>query len=168
LQVLIAKIVESYNPANGQPKEKAPSGDKGQSRRFEWFFTPVLGPLLLNRWLTGILLGVGLTQLVLVATGINGWQCPIRATVGITCPGCGLTTAMTLLAKGQWATAVETHAFVPIFFGVLALMVAAIVLPRPYLKKLSRTVAVLECKTGITAIITLGMILYWLLRNFIF
>ena len=168
MQVLIAKIVKSYNPAYGQPKEKAPSGDKGQSRRFEWFFTPVLGPLFLNRWLTGILLGVGLTQLVLVAAGINGWQCPIRATVGITCPGCGLTTAMTLLTTGQWATAVETHAFAPIFFGVLALMVAAIVLPRPYLKKLSRTVAVLECKTGITAIITLGMILYWLLRNFIF
>jgi NhaP-type Na+/H+ or K+/H+ antiporter len=75
---------------------------------------------------------------------------------------------MTLLANGRWATAVETHAFAPIFFGVLVLMVAALVLPRPYSKKLSTTVAVLEGKTGITAIITLGMIFYWLLRNFIF
>ena len=168
MQVLIAKIVESYNPAYRQPEKKAPSGDEVKSRRLEWFFTPVLGPLLLNRWLTGILLGVGLTQLVLVAAGINGWQCPIRATVGITCPGCGLTTAMTLLAIGQWETAAETHAFAPIFFGVLALMVAALVLPRPYRKKIFTTVAVLECKTGITAIITLGMIFYWLLRNIIF
>jgi hypothetical protein len=75
---------------------------------------------------------------------------------------------MTLLAKGQWAAAVQTHVFAPIFFGVLAVMVAAIVLPRPFQKKLSTAVAVLERKTGITAIITLGMILYWLLKNFIF
>jgi hypothetical protein len=168
LQVLIAKIVESHNPAYGQRTKKAPSGDTGKSRRFEWFFTPVLGPLLLNRWLIRIFLGVGLIQLILVATGLNGWQCPIRATVGITCPGCGLTTAMTLLAKGQWATAVETHAFAPIFFGVLALMMAAIMFPRSYLKKLSTRVAALERKTGVTAIITLGMVCYWLLRNFIF
>jgi hypothetical protein len=168
LQVLIAKIVESYNPAYGQPKEKAPSGDKGKSRRFEWFFTPVLGPLLLNRWLIGIFLGIGLIQLILVATGINGWQCPIRATVGITCPGCGLTTAMTLLAKVQWAAAVDVHAFAPFFWVVLALMVAALLFPRPYQKKLATTVAVLERKTGITTIITLGMVFYWLLREIIF
>ena len=80
MQVLIAKIVESYNPAHGQPTKKAPSGDKGKSRRFEWFFTPVLGPLLLNRWLIGIFLGVGLTQLILVASGLTGWQCPIKST----------------------------------------------------------------------------------------
>ena len=154
MQVLITKIVASTTTR--------------KAGGFEWFFTPVLGALLLNRWLTGIVLGVGLIQLVFVAAGIYGWQCPIRATVGITCPGCGLTTAMTLMATGRWATAVETHAFAPIFFGVLALMIAGIVLPRPYLQKLSTTVAALECKTGITAIITLGMIFYWLLRNLVF
>jgi hypothetical protein len=166
LQVLIAKIVESYT--YGQPGKTAPSGDTGKSRHFKWFFAPVLGPLLSNRWLIGIFLGVGLTQLILVATGLNGWQCPIRATVGITCPGCGLTTAMTLLAKGQWAAAVAMHAFAPIFFVVLVLMIAALVFPRQYLKKLSTAVAVLERKTGVTAIITLGMVFYWLLRDFIF
>jgi hypothetical protein len=168
LQVRIAKIAESYNPAHGQSRKKNHSGEKGKSRRFEWFFTPVLGPFLLNRWLIGIFLGAGLSQLILVAAGLNGWQCPINATAGITCPGCGLTTAMTLLATGRWATAVETHAFAPIFFGVLVLMMAAIVSPRPVLKKISTRVAVLERKTGLTAIITLGMVLYWLLRVFIF
>jgi hypothetical protein len=75
---------------------------------------------------------------------------------------------MTLLAKGQWATAVAMHAFAPIFFVVLVLMVAALLFPRQYLKKISTTVAVLERKTGVTAIITLGMVFYWLLRDFIF
>jgi hypothetical protein len=164
LQVLIAKIVESYNPAYGQPRKTAPSGDTGISRHLEWFFTPVLAPLLVNRWLIGIFLGVGVTQLILVATGLNGWQCPIRSTFGITCPGCGLTTAMTLLVRGQWATAVGIHPFAPLFLVVLAAMVVAISLPAVYLRKLSTAVAVLERKTGITAIILLGMLFFWLLR----
>jgi len=42
--------------------------------------------------------------------------------------------------------------------------VVAISLPAVYLGKLSTAVAVLERKTGLTAIIMLGMLLYWLLR----
>ena len=168
MQVLIAKIVASYNPAHGQPEKTAPSGNSGKSRPIGWFFTPVLGPLLSNRWLTGIFLGFGLTQLILVATGLTGWQCPIRSTIGTTCPGCGLTTAMALLVKGRWTAAVEMHAFAPFFLMVLALVAAAITLPRQYLVKLSTTVSLLERKTGITAITILGLILYWLLRSFIF
>ena len=168
MQVLIAKIVESYNPAYGQPGKPALSGDTGKSRHFEWFFTPVLAPLLLNRWLIGIFLGVGLTQLILVVSGLNGWQCPIKSTFGITCPGCGLTTAMALMIRGQWATAVSMHAFAPLFLVVLTGMVAAMALPTVYLKKLSTAVAVMERKTGISAIILLGMLLYWLLRAFVF
>jgi len=167
LQVLIAKIVESYNPAYGQPEKTAPCGDPGQSRPFGWFFTPVLGPLLSNRWLVGIFLGVGLSQLALVVTGIGGWQCPIRSTLGITCPGCGLSTAMALLVKGQWAAAIAMHAVAPVFLIALVLVATAIMLPRQYLAKLSMAVSLLERKTGITATIVLGLILYWLLRTFI-
>jgi len=166
LQVLIAKIVESYNPAHGH-KEKAPSGDKGRSRRFEWFFTPVLGSLLSNRWLVGIFLGVGLTQLLLVTFGVSGWQCPIENAFGIRCPGCGLTTAMTLLVTGQWAAAVGMHAFAPLFLVILAGMLVAIALPTDYLSKLSAAITVIERKTGLTAIIMLSMLVYWLLRIFI-
>jgi hypothetical protein len=166
LQVVFPQIAESNNSACGQPRKSAPSGDTDKSRHLEWFFTPVLGPLLLNRRLAGIFLGVGLTQLILVATGLNGWQCPIKSTFGITCPGCGLTTAMTLLVRGQWATAVGMHVFAPLFLAVLAAMVVAISLPGVYLRKLSTAVAVLEHKTGITAIMVLGMVLYWLLRIF--
>lgn len=166
MQVLIAKIVESYNPAHGQPKKTAPSGDTGNSRRLKWIFTPVLASLLLDRRLIGIFLGVGLTQLILVATGWNGWHCPIKSTFGIICPGCGLTTAMVLLARGQWTTAVGMHAYAPLFAVILTLMVVAISLPADYLKKLSTAVAILERKTGITAIMMLSMVGYWLLRVF--
>ena len=167
MQVLIAKIVESYNPAYGQPRKTDPSGDTAKSRHIDWFFTPVMAPLLLNRGLIGIFIGVGVTQLILAATGLNGWQCPIKSTFGIICPGCGLTTAMTLLVRGQWATAVGMHAYAPLFIVILASMVAAILLPAVYLKKFSTAVAILERKTGITAIMMLGMVLYWLLRVFV-
>ena len=166
MQVLIAKIVESYNPAYGQPEKTAPAGDSGKSRPFGWFFTPVLGPLLSNRLLVGFFLGVGLIQLVLVAAGMNAWQCPIQSTIGTTCPGCGLTTAMTLLARGQWTAAVGIHAFAPLFLAVLVVMATAIALPRQYQDKLATAVTVIERKTGITAIITLSMVAYWLLRFF--
>jgi len=164
LQVLIAKIAESYNPADGQSEKDSHGVETGRPAHPEGFFTPVLAPLLLDRWLIGIFLGVGLTLLTLAATGLNGWQCPIRSTSGIICPGCGLTTAMILLVKGRWAAAVEMHAFAPLFGLVLAAMVVAISLPAVYLAKLSTAVAVLERKTGLTAIIMLGMLLYWLLR----
>lgn len=166
MQVLIAKIVESYNPAHGQPASGARSDGKGSSRNLEWFFTPVLGPLLSNRWMIGLVLGVGLTQLILVTVGLQGWQCPIRHGFGIRCPGCGLTTAMSLMITGQWAAAIAMHAFAPLFGVILSGMLTAMALPTHYLKKLSAAIASVERKTGLTAIIIMGMLLYWLLRNF--
>ena len=167
MQLFIAKIVESYNPAYGQPRKTDPSGDRGKSRYIDWFFKPVLAPLLSNRKLIVIFIGVSITQLILVATGLNGWQCPIKSTSGIICPGCGLTTAMTLLVRGQWAAAVGMHAYAPLFIVILTSMVVAISLPVDYLKKISTAVAILERKTGITAIMILGLVLYWLLRIFV-
>ncbi len=167
MQLLSANIAESNNPGCRQPEKTAPSGDAEKFRHRQWFFTPVLAPLLLNRLLIGIFLGIAVTQLILVAGGLNGWQCPIRSTFGAPCPGCGLTTAMALLIRGQWAAAVGMHAFAPFFIVVLAAMAAAVLLPAGYRRKLSAAVSLLERKTAITAIITLGMLLYWLLRVFL-
>ena len=167
MQVLSAKIAESYKPAYGLPGKNGHCDDARRSAYLEGCFRPVLAPLLLDRWLNGIVLGVGLTLLTLVAAGLDGWQCPIRSTFGITCPGCGLTTAMILLVRGRWAAAVGMHAFAPLFGVVLATMVVAISLPAVSLRKLCTAVAVLERKTGISAIIILGMLFYWLLRVFV-
>ena len=71
---------------------------------------------------------------------------------------------MALLVKGRWAAAMEMHAFAPFFLMVLVLVTTASMLPRQYLVTLSTAVSLLERKTGITATIVLGLILYWLLR----
>jgi hypothetical protein len=59
------------------------------------------------------------------------------------------------------------HAYAPLFIVILTSMVVAISLQVDYLKKLSTAVAILERKTGITAIMILGLVLYWLLRVFV-
>ena len=166
MQVLIAKIVESYNPAHGRTATSARLDEKGKSRKMNWFFTPLLGPLLSNRRLTGIFLGVGLILLFLVITGFQGWQCPVNRNFDVICPGCGLTTAMTLLAKGHWSAAIAMHAFAPLFLAILTFMAIAVILPAGYLGKLSSGITVVEKRTGISAIILLSMLLYWLLRIF--
>lgn len=169
LQVLITKIAESYNPAYGHGERKS-SADKSAPlfKGLKWFFTPVMSPLLQNRWVILIFAGIGVVQLALTIAGLPGWQCPIRAVFGVTCPGCGLTTAIALLLKGSWQMSVQTHAFAPLSLIILILMLAAITLPAAYLNKISERVARLERKTGITAIILLSMVIYWLLRVFDF
>lgn len=166
MQVIIAKIVESYNPAHRPAAGPTRPDGKGKSRKLNWFFTPLLGPLLSNRRLTVIFPGVGFILLFLVITGFQGWQCPINRSFGVICPGCGMTTAMKLLVNGQWTAAIEMHAFAPLFLVILTFMAFAAILPAGYLGKLSSGITVVEKKTGISAIILLSMLLYWLLRVF--
>jgi len=166
LQEHISQKAESYNPVCRQPEKASDSSNSGRSRLIEWFFTPVLAPLLQNRWPIIVIAAAGIVQLVLIATGLNGWQCPIRSTFGVTCPGCGLSTAITLLAKGYWVASLQMHVFAPLFLLALIFLVVAIALPAGHLKAVSAGLAALERKTGPTAIVTLAMVFYWLLRVF--
>ena len=168
LQALINRIAESYNPAYGQKPKTAATGQSTKCEYMQWFFRPVLAPLLQSRWFIIIFAGVGVVQLALTITGLTGWQCPIRSTFGVTCPGCGLTTAMAMLLRGNWQMAVQTHAFAPLLLIILMSMLVAIALPAAYLSRITGIVARLEQKTGIAAIILLSMVIYWLLRVFDF
>ena len=164
MQLLINKIAESYNPAYGRSKKaKAPSGPVW-NRIIQWFYTPVLAPLLKNRWLICIFAAFGVAQVMLVFFGLAGWQCPIYEALGVICPGCGMTTAITLLLQGHWHLAVQAHAFAPVILIVLMMMLVAVGLKNAYLSMLSAGVERLERKSGITAILLLGMVVYWLLR----
>jgi len=166
LQLLITKIAESYNPAYRQHRKINSPGYANNARLIKGFYTPILAPLLQNRWLICIFVAIGVAQLMLVFFGLTGWQCPIYETLGVICPGCGLTTAMTMLLQGHWQTAVQTHAFAPVILIVLMMMLVAMGLPTAYLRKLSGRVERLEQKSGITAILLLSMVVYWLLKIF--
>ena len=166
MQLLITKIAESYNPAYGQKQKTKTPGDSIYDRLTEGVFRPVLAPLLQNRLLTCTFVAFGVAQLLLVFFGFTGWQCPIYETLRIICPGCGITTAMALLLQGHWHLALQTHAFAPVILFVFMMLLIVIGLPASYLRKFSGTVKRLEQKSGITAILLLSMVVYWLLRIF--
>lgn len=102
--------------------------------------------------------------LAFTALGLTAWQCPLKSTLGVVCPGCGLTRAMVLLIKGHWQAAVNLHAFAPIVLGAGILLAAAGTMPARFRNRIARKLAVIERRTGFVALIILSALVYWLLR----
>ena len=127
-------------------------------------FAPVLGPLLQSRWIIVLLAAVISALVALTAMGITVWQCPVRSTLGVLCPGCGLTRAMVLLIQGHWHASLHTHAFAPIFLmGVMVLTIISIT-PKKFQKKATRWTTEFEKRTGVVAVLMMAMLTYWIFR----
>lgn len=127
-------------------------------------FAPVLGPLMQNRWIIVLLAAVALALVASTAMGITVWQCPLRSTLGVVCPGCGLTRAMVLLIQGHWHASFHTHAFAPIFLiGVTVLTITSIT-PKKFQQKAARWTTEVEKRTGVVAVLMMAMLTYWIFR----
>jgi hypothetical protein len=145
----------------------SPGLDPQPSRQYStksFFIQPVLAPLAGNRWLSLILLAVFCLQAGLATAGLTGWQCPVRAVFGIPCPGCGLSTALGLLLRGKWRESFTTHAFAPVFLlGAFLLLIVAL-LPGRLRQEAGTRIERIEVRSGIVAILLVGLIVYWLAR----
>jgi hypothetical protein len=131
-------------------------------------FSPVFSPVLRDRKLSGIFTGVALLQGGLVLFGLSGWPCPFLHATGIPCPGCGLTRATVFLLQGKWWQSITFHAFAPLLvlgFVIIACIAVAPATPRT---QIIRRFESFERKTGITGILLIGLIVYWLVRLLIF
>ena len=128
------------------------------------FFSPVLGPLVRNRQAIVLLAAVTIVQIALTAAGTIAWQCPVKSTLGVACPACGLTRAMVLFAQGHWKAAIDLHAFAPIFFGVGIFLVIGSILPAGLQQKIAYQIAAFERLTGIVGLLILSILAYWILR----
>jgi len=126
--------------------------------------TPIITPILRERALAGAITGACVAQVGLFALTGHGWQCPIRAALGIPCPGCGLTHAAMLLFQGKWGESLSEHAFVPIFLLGLVLVAIGSLLPGNWRDKLVNLVSVVEQRTGITALVLIALMGYWGIR----
>lgn len=107
-------------------------------------------------------------HLALSSMGLPSWECPFFKVTGVPCPGCGLTRATILLAKGDLLASIKFHAFAPIFIFMVATLVLGTLLPKSLTRSLIDKTEVLERQTGFTIIILTGLILYWLARLLLF
>lgn len=107
-------------------------------------------------------------QLSLAVSGVDAWPCPFLHALGIPCPGCGLTRASLFLFRGDWRQALAFHAFAPVLIIVLVLIAVAAVAPKTPRARLIAGIESLERYTGITSLVLLGLIVYWLARLLIF
>ncbi|MBN1811532.1 MAG: DUF2752 domain-containing protein [Anaerolineae bacterium] len=138
----------------------------GSAGRLGWLFTPVLASLMQNRWSALLLVGIAALQVGLVALGVDGWRCPIKAAFGVPCPGCGLSAAMVLLFQGEWRAALSSHAFAPVFLFGFVLMVVVSLLPGRVHRMVVRWIAALERRTGVVMFVLLALVVYWGFRLF--
>ncbi len=127
-------------------------------------FAPTLARLLARRSVAVVISGAALVQAVLVWAGWPGWPCPIAHTLGVPCPGCGLTRASVALLKGDWQSALALHAYAPVLLFVLCLFFCASLLPAHPHRALSNGIAAVERRTGLTVVLTVGLVAYWLAR----
>lgn len=115
-----------------------------------------------------MIVGAAGLQAGLVGLGLPGWSCPILHVTGLPCPGCGLSRAIVLLLHGDWHTSLELHAFAPVFILGLTLIFGAAVLPQRQQSWLIRQLELVERRTGMTAILLVSLMLYWLVRLLFF
>jgi len=133
-------------------------------RKIQWFFQPLLAPMLGKQKIMRVFVGVGILQIALTAAGMRGWPCPIDTLFGVACPGCRLSTALTSLIQGKWQAAVQLHVFATLVLAGLMAFAIFSVLPVEWQTRAAYQIAVLESKTGIVAAMILSSLLYWVLR----
>jgi Protein of unknown function (DUF2752) len=80
--------------------------------------------LMPMRWLGGAMLALGAVLPHLA--GNPGLPCPLRSTTGVPCPLCGMTTSVKATMRGDLGAAASANPF-----GILAVVVAVILLLRP-------------------------------------
>ena len=129
-----------------------------------WFFKPALAPILRERSIIILLAGLAAIQTGLTAAGWQAWQCPLYFFSGLSCPGCGLSRAIVLLAQGQWNAALHMHAFAPVALTAVIFIAIAGLLPRKHLQRMSVGVETVEQHTGIVVCMALVLVIYWGLR----
>jgi len=132
----------------------------------EAFFTPLLASLVNRRRDGLILVGVGMVQTGLFLAHLPGWPCPFKAVFGIPCPGCGLTTAIGELLRGDWRASLTTHAFAPVFVLAFLVMLAAVALPEARRRQFVDFIARAERRSGVSALVLCALFIYWGLRLF--
>ena len=88
------------------------------------------------RWLGGAMVGLG--ALLPHLPHNPGLPCPLRTVTGVPCPLCGMTTAVKAVCTGHVRASVAANPF-----GIVAVLVAVVLLLRPSVRSVRLPVAVI-------------------------
>ncbi|MFP2908320.1 DUF2752 domain-containing protein [Pyxidicoccus sp. 3LFB2] len=111
---------------------------------------------------------IAAVQLGLLRFGLPAWPCPLQSALGIPCPGCGLSRAMTALLHGDWRSVLTWHAFAPFLLAALVLITGMAFLPEAARRRSIDAVARFERRTRVTALLLVALMAYWLVRLLVF
>jgi hypothetical protein len=126
--------------------------------------TPVLAPVMQNRWLIALLGTIMVLQVVFTALELSAWPCPVKSALGVNCPGCGLTRAVVLVVQGNWTAAVHLHAFAPLAVAIGILLTTGSLLPTKIRHHVINRLAAFEKHSGIATWLILSALIYWAFR----
>ena len=129
---------------------------------------PIFSSLIQDRVVGSVLLSAAGLQLGMFVLNLPTWPCPFLHVTGIPCPGCGLTRAIVALLEGDWQSALTLHAYAPIFVVAIVLIACATLLPSKPRNWFMTQFELVERRTGITAILLIGLVVYWLIRLLFF
>lgn len=117
------------------------------------YFPPVISDLIKSRLEALAIAAIAIFHIIFISIGLQGWPCPIKAGLGIPCPGCYLGTAISLLLKGKIYQSMSVHAFAPIILIAVLLITLGGILPDSLRTKYIRILSILERRTGISIIL---------------
>lgn len=123
-----------------------------------------IAPVLANRSTGLALLGLGAALVLATALHLPLYDCPLRATTGVRCPGCGMTRAIAALATGHPAEAMRHHPFSPLCAMGVAVLVVFQFLPEARRRAAASAVARMEARTRIVPIALGAFLVYGLVR----
>lgn len=129
---------------------------------------PIFSSIIQDRIVGTVLLSAAGLQLGTFVLDMPTWPCPLLHVTGVPCPGCGLTRAIVALLKGDWQTSLTLHAYAPIFVLAIFLIACATLLPLKPRKWFISQFELVERRTGITAMLLIGLVVYWLIRLLFF
>jgi hypothetical protein len=156
---------------NGSPDIECAPPDA--HRMTHWMISQTLSPaiataILRDRRLALAVFGFSALNVALFVLHLPTWQCPMLHTFGVPCPGCGLTRAIALLFRGEWRASLTMHAFAPMFVIGLAMIGLGALLPSGRRQVFIGRIQTIEQKTGITTLVVVALVLYWLVRLLFF
>ena len=138
------------------------------SARHPLLATPVLAQVLERRTTGWVVGAMAAGHLALLHFGLPAWPCPLQSALGIPCPGCGLSRAMTALLQGDWRASLTWHAFAPFLLAALVLITGMAFLPEAARRRGIDAVARFERRTRVTALLLVALMAYWLVRLLVF